>query len=62
MQLNEERFRRACRGAGQVHIARHLGIHKNTLCMKLKDPSRLRVVEFLRICAFLDESPNQFLI
>jgi DNA-binding Xre family transcriptional regulator len=63
MQLNADRFRRACRGAGQVNIARHLGISENALCIKLKDPAtKLRVSEFLRICAFLDESLNHFLI
>ena len=40
-----------------------MGIHKNTLCRKLKDPARLlNVAEFLSICAFLDESPNHFFI
>ena len=62
MQLNEGRFRQVCRGA-QVHIARHLGIHANTLCIKLKDPAnKLSVAEFLSICGFLNYPPADFII
>ena len=61
MQLNEERFRRDCRGAGQVRIAQHLGISENSMSKKLKDPARkLRLSEFLNICIFLKESPERF--
>ena len=61
--INEESFRRACRGAGQVNIARHLGISENWLSEMLQNPTkRLKVSTYLRICAFLQEPPENFFV
>ena len=61
--INEEKFRRACRGVGQVNIARHLGISTNWLSELMQNPTRrMKVSTFLRICAYLEEPPEKFFI
>lgn len=61
MQLDQTRFRRACRGVKQKELAPILNMHPNNVSTFLKNLKRIRLADFLNICEFLDEDPNRFI-
>ena len=63
LNFDTQRFRRACRGVKLTELAPVIGIkHPNNLSTKLKKTEKISVEDFLKICEYLDEDPNRFII
>lgn len=62
MKIDQQKFYGACVQHGIKNLAKAIGISRNALSRKLKDPThRLYLSEYFAICFVLDVNPNIFM-
>lgn len=62
VRFDHEQFRRACRAVRQAELAPVIGIRVSNMSTKLKNVENIKIVDFLKICEYLNENPSRFFV
>ena len=62
MKLDSVKFRAYAKLLKQQDLAKAVSISRDSLRLKLKDTTRLKLTEFLAICEELNMPPTSFLV